>query len=437
MARWKKGVGRISCAALLAGLVLVLGACSADGMFHTGSWQTASADQEADGEAAGGAGSMFITSEEAAGQTFLAAEGTEQETEAAAALTGQTADGVRKPSVLPAEDGTHYAYASLETLEEKQLYLEILYSLQNYEAETEVSTLDQDLMAPVFEAVLADHPEVFYVDGYTCTAYRLGEEVKKLTFSGEYTMEREEIDRRTILLEQKISQWLSGMPVDAGDYEKAKYLYEYLISHTEYELGCEDSQNICSVLLNGLSVCQGYAKTLQLLCQRAGLEALLVTGKTNGQGHAWDLVKMDGDWYHMDPTWGDASYRQAGDNRTENVLPPINYDYFGVTTNQILLSHEIRDGRKLPDCTAVRDQYYRREGLFVETADEETLKDIFAAAIDRKESIVSFQCSDDSVFWSVYELLIEKQRVFEYLPDTGGKITYTKSESQRTFRFWV
>lgn len=73
-----------------------------------------------------------------------------------------------------------------------------------------------------------------------------------------------------------------------------KYIYDELILRTEYEQGSADSQNICSVLLNQRSVCQGYAKTFQYLCQLAGIPAMLVTGEVNGEGDAWNIVFLDG-----------------------------------------------------------------------------------------------------------------------------------------------
>lgn len=329
-----------------------------------------------------------------------------------------------------------YAYSTLQSREEQLLYQEILRSLQNRETETELSTLNQDLLEPVFRSVLADHPEIFYVDGYTSTSYRLGSMLKKITFSGDYTMEEAEIVRRRGLLEAAIGQWLSHMP-EESDYEKVKYLYEYLISHTEYELGCDDSQNICSVLLNGRSVCQGYAKAFQLLCQRAQIPALLVTGKVNGQGHAWNLVQVDGQWYYVDPTWGDASYRQEETGYPQSAYPAVNYDYFCVTTEQITRTHSIEDGQGLPECTAVEAQYYRHEGLYLETADLGKIGEIFKRSTQENAETVTFQCADDDVYAEVYRLLIEQQRVFDYLPAADGRAAYADSPNQRTLSFWL
>ncbi|MBQ7839058.1 MAG: hypothetical protein IJ390_01000 [Lachnospiraceae bacterium] len=333
----------------------------------------------------------------------------------------------------------YYAYSTLGTFEEQQLYREILNSLLSCEAETELSTLREELLEPVFECVMADHPEIFYVDGYTSTTYKLGDELKKITFSGTLTMEQEEIDRRKEQLEAVAAQWLSEAEKMENAYEKVKYLYEYLILHTDYELGCEDSQNICSVLLNGTSVCQGYAKTLQFLCQKLNIPAMLVCGKVKEQGHAWNMIQMeDGCWYYIDPTWGDASYLQEdGTIYTEQSFPAVNYDYFCVTAEQLVKTHELSETIDLPECSAVKYNYYRMEDLYLEGADEAKLAEIFGRASEFGWETVTFQCANEVVYDTVYQMLIEDQKIFDYLSGKEGTVAYSDSRQNRTFNFWL
>lgn len=345
---------------------------------------------------------------------------------------------VRETQEALTEDDFYYAQGTLETQEERQVYQEMLRSLTDREKETELSTLNPDLLEPVFSAVMADHPEIFYTDGYSSTTYKLGTAMKKITFTGSYTMEEDEIRARSQALENACAQWAAGLADGMDDYEKAKYLYEYLIAHTDYEQGAADSQNICSVLLNGRSVCQGYAKTLQLLCQQARIPALLVTGQVKGQGHAWNLLKLDGEWYHVDPTWGDASYLQEGEaGYTAASFPAVNYDYFCVTTGQIKRTHVIDTSCDIPVCLAVKNHYYRREGRYLETADADQIASIFEQAAAGNEKSVTFQCADDTVYAEVYRLLIEEQKVFDYLPKGDTKAAYADSPQQRTFSFWL
>ena len=86
----------------------------------------------------------------------------------------------------------YYAYHTLDK-EGQKLYLEIYRSLQRMETDTAVSTLDIDELNTVFQYVLADHPELFYVEGYQYTQYTTGDILTKLTFTGTYTMTWEDV----------------------------------------------------------------------------------------------------------------------------------------------------------------------------------------------------------------------------------------------------
>ena len=83
-------------------------------------------------------------------------------------------------------------------------------------------------------------------------------------------MDRETAAKRLEEIDAAASRILSGISPDAGDYEKVKYVYDTLIRETDYELGAPDNQNIYSVFVNHVSVCQGYAKATQYLLNRLG-----------------------------------------------------------------------------------------------------------------------------------------------------------------------
>lgn len=341
----------------------------------------------------------------------------------------------------------YYGFESLETKTERQVYREVLSSLENCEEKTELSTTDEGMLEQVFQRVMADHPEIFYADGYSAAAYKKNGEAVRLVFSGSYTMDEQQIASRRVLLENTVKTWMDGLDSASGereeggpidDYGRVKYLYEYLILHTDYEMNSPDSQNICSVLLQGKSVCQGYAKAMQYLCQRAGIPAMLVTGTVDGRGHAWDLVRMDGEWYYVDPTWGDASYRRTEQEAyPQEAFPAVNYEYFCVTTGQIARTHQISPGQELPECTAVADQYYRREGLYLEKADLNAVAEIFEKAKETGAAVVTFQCADGEVYAQLHRLLIEQQKIFDYLPAQSHTVTYADSDGQLTFTFWL
>ena len=341
--------------------------------------------------------------------------------------------------VIKREQESGYAYGKLSE-SKQQLYLEIRDALVQFEEDVKLSSCDKDEISHVFQCVLNDHPEIFYVDGYTYTEYTLGDILKKITFTGTYRFSQDEIAEKQKKIDSYVNQCLSDIPENADDYMKVKYIYEYLIHHTEYDALAEDNQNICSVFIEGRSVCQGYAKATQYLLNEAGIFATLVLGRViGGEGHAWNLVQIDGSYYYVDTTWGDASYQAVGGASGYSVekIPTINYDYLCVSTEQMNLTHTLDNVVDLPECDSMRDNYYVREGLYFTEWNEEQIERIFREEYEKGSAYVTLKCADYEVYKQMEEALIMNQGIFQYLDCPDGVVSYSDDEKQYSMSFWL
>lgn len=331
----------------------------------------------------------------------------------------------------------YYAYHTLDE-SGRRLYLELLDILTERQENITISTTNIEQLNHVFTCVMHDHPELFFVDGYQYTKYTVGDRITSISFFGTYSMTEEEIAHSQKEIDKYVDVCFKGMPQTEDEYSKVKYLYEYLIHQTEYDREAPNNQNICSVFIGKRSVCQGYAKALQYLMQKAGMVSTLVTGYTQQEGHAWNLVRINGAYYYVDTTWGDASYTfEEEESEYIGEIPPINYDYFLVTTKELCVTHEPDYLIRMPECKEEKDNYYVREGLYFVEYNEDKLKLIFEQAFANEAGYVMFKCSDEQVFDAIRQKLIEQQGVFRFIQDQGATIAYTDNRVQRTFSFWL
>ncbi len=161
-------------------------------------------------------------------------------------------------------------------------------------------------------------------------------------------------DEITAILDEIVTPSMS-------EYEKVKAIHDYLIIHVDY-----DYDNLAAgtlpdtaftaegALLLHSAVCEGYAKAFSLLCDQSGLENILVYGTANDgtgiQSHAWNQVRVDGEWYNIDVTWDDPLMN--GEQATDGSN--LTYDYFLVPDLTLLGNHTAKSGSELQICTSDR-----------------------------------------------------------------------------------
>ncbi|MBQ8555152.1 MAG: leucine-rich repeat protein [Clostridia bacterium] len=161
--------------------------------------------------------------------------------------------------------------------------------------------------------------------------------------SMETATEEDEKDEMTVA--GKVNQIIAEeITDDMSGYARALALHDWLIYNANYDY-TYSHYDASGVLLYGTGVCDSYARAYQMLCTAAGIECLYVSGTAGGGAHGWNMIKLDGQWYHVDCTWDDPN--EGGWER---------HTYFCLTDEQMAVDHEWNivvdneaDGMVVPD----------------------------------------------------------------------------------------
>lgn len=214
----------------------------------------------------------------------------------------------------------------------------------NYPLDLKLEDGDYWLVA---EMAYADHPEYFWAIHATAPMYYNFDEV------GGLEVAKEQFDRITA----DLTQGLEGK----SDYQKAKILHNRLCKTVTYEFS-DYHQTTYGALVQGISVCNGYARAYQHLLKSVGIPAWFVTGTANGGGHAWNMVKLDGKWYYTDTTWDDIDIPALGE---------YDYRYFNITYEQISQDHVLDElfAELVPEANSTDASYSVAEKLIFDEFD--------------------------------------------------------------------
>lgn len=335
-----------------------------------------------------------------------------------ASISGKKAetDIITPPKTIPAEDkgepyvpkepdrkntGIIYYYYSSITDRKRYVYDIILSGISQHLETAVVDGCNFEEISEVFYYVRCDHPELFWIR----TLSVCGEEV---TFI--YDADKAETEKLKAQIDKTVNSYLKEVSDDMSAYEVALHFHVKLINALDYdtvflkqekddEEGIDYIRTICGPFLNKAAVCAGYARAFQYLMQKCGIECTMVTGvATNDTGaaesHAWNLVKIDNEYYYIDTTWDDSS-----DTIQEVKKLQIGFSYFCVTTEEILRTRKFKDMPHMPPiCTAQKANYYIHNNLMLEKYEEDKLVEFVRRAVESGKTSVTFKCTTKALF---------------------------------------
>lgn len=221
---------------------------------------------------------------------------------------GYTGDGLDFNSVW-------YPYYAMLDDRGKHIYRQIYANANEIHPRfTPVEQITSAQLKNVFSAVYNDHPELFWLEtAYSCKYLSDGRCVE---IELEFNRTVQSIDDARAGFGENARQIVSEAQNLSSDYEKERFVHDKLIERVSYNSGAEMNQSAYSALVNGQTVCAGYARAFQYLLQQLGIPCYYCTGYA-GEAHAWNIVALDDGYYNVDATWDDS-----GEGR---------YDYFNKT----------------------------------------------------------------------------------------------------------
>ena len=331
---------------------------------------------------------------------------------------------LRQMEVAQSEEGHQEYYFKQLTEEEQRVYRELLKGIRAREKEFYLTISDDDSIDRSYHAVLKDHPEIFWVHNREKIYKTTYSDSDYCVFTPGYTYTDSEIDEIQTAMEQSFQEVRALIPEDAGDYEKVRIVYTYVIDHTQYQTG-EDDQSIAGVFWKKSAVCAGYAGAVQYLLERLDIPCIYVDGSTKGstEGHAWDIVKIGQEYYYVDATNGDQPDFLNGDAAQLEEHKTITYDYLCPFPEEYEKTYTPSEELTVPACTAKDLDFYVLNQGYFEDYSWQDIYDYCKMRLDNGAAVVRFKFGSQEAFSEACQELLDDgvvQNVAQYYMKLHG-----------------
>ena len=305
-----------------------------------------------------------------------------------------------------------YAYTTLDDTD-REIYTRLLVGILSYAEDIDIKEfeIDLDKLQVIYSCMRNDYPEIFWVDG-SCNVYTSKDKITDCLPI--YLYSRSSLNNMMDNLVTIRENAVEAMK-DMDDYGKAMYIFDYIVDMTSYDSQSfndynsgketkelELSGNIYGALLKQKALCEGYSKAYQYLAQACGLDCLYVTGISRNQGHAWNYVKIEGNYYGMDVTWCDP----------EGDVINKSHAYCLVDGDLLAKNHVTDTPYKLPACNGGKYDYFKHNDYELSVFDKDKVADMLYRSFSSGNRVAEIRCENAAVY-SSFMASIKSQEIFE------------------------
>lgn len=165
-----------------------------------------------------------------------------------------------------------------------------------------------------------------------------------------YTLTPDEIKEAWNTINREVKLYKSGIKSEWNELEKVLYTNDFLCHECEYATDIiYSSHTLYGALVSKKPVCDGYSHGFKYLLKQIGMEASTVT--STAMNHAWNLVKIDGEYYHIDVTWNDSYL-----NGVKGV-GKTSYEFFLASDNSFKNERKEAHNNWVADYSAISTKY--------------------------------------------------------------------------------
>ncbi len=246
-------------------------------------------------------------------------------------------------------------YRSCLNQKEQKAYDILVEGIARRKDEISVPAINEHELERVHTAVNYDYPDFFYVNFYSYK-YIIGKYHTEIQIN--YTMSAKEASKikRDI---DKVANQIVAKSKNLSELEAERYLNDELRKNAVYGKteGKEfNAQNLMGAFLDGKCVCEGFAKAFKYLADMIKLKSIIAVGYAGTKSgeierHAWNIVRIDSQSYHLDVTYNNVEYDDGGKN-----IIYFSRAYFNLSDREIMRDHVMDTMFTLPKCQESRSE---------------------------------------------------------------------------------
>lgn len=259
-----------------------------------------------------------------------------------------------------------------------------LFVVSKYDSILERDTANENIVN-FLDMLLYEQPQYFWVDHCRYNTSKTDKNgVYSLWLQLFYLIGQDEIGAKQAELDMRVDEIVNKANEMPDTYSKVLCVYDEILETTDYdhELAELDewkdlSPTVYGCLIEGDTVCSGYALAFNLIMQELGFESGAEFShyvqdedyESSEAGHVWNYCKLDGEYYYFDLTWDD-------NDEDEKEYYDHSYFYFAITTDELRADEDRKysEYATTPPCTGTQYNYFIYNGMYFDEYEYKTAK---------------------------------------------------------------